>query len=145
MKTVKDILAGKPAGVITITPDQTLQAASQVLAQHNIGALVVVEDDQPAGILSERDIVRHLANQGEAALQLPVADAMTEEIIIALPTDDLDYASSTMTQKRIRHLPIMDDGQLVGIISIGDVVKAQLNFYQGEARTLLQYITGGHA
>jgi CBS domain-containing protein len=143
---VKALLANKPTGVVTIAPDQSLQDAAQLLAQHNIGALVAVNPaGKPVGILSERDIVRHIARQGTGALALTVNDAMTKDIIIALPSDDLGYLSSTMTEKRIRHLPVMQDAQLIGMVSIGDVVKAQLDHVEGEARALERYITGGHA
>lgn len=144
MKTIKNILASKAAGVVTIAPGETLLAACRSLASRNIGALLVVDGDKPVGILSERDIVRNIAEHGTTALTMKVSEVMTTDIIIALPEDDLNYASSTMTEKRIRHLPVMQDGDLVGIVSIGDVVKAQLQFYEGEARTLMAYIQGGH-
>jgi CBS domain-containing protein len=141
---VKELLANKPPGVITISPDHTLHAASQLLAEHNIGALVVVDSDgNPVGILSERDIVRRLAAQGESAVAETVADVMTRDIIIALPDDDVGEMSAVMTDRRIRHLPVMDGEQLAGIISIGDVVKAQRDHFKGEARWLQQYIDGG--
>ena len=143
---VQEILAHKSAGVITIAPEQTLQHASNILAKHNIGALVVVDTKgQPIGILSERDVVRALSQHGAASISLQVADAMTkgEHLIIALPEDDISYLSQTMTAKRIRHLPIMANQELVGIISIGDVVKAQIDHLEVEARTLMSYILGG--
>jgi CBS domain-containing protein len=143
---VKGILREKPATVITITADQSLLAASQLLAEHNIGAVVVVDDDgAPVGILSERDIVRKLAALQADAVDYKVGDAMTEDIIVGFPEDDLSYVSSTMTDKRIRHLPIMEDQRLVGIVSIGDVVKAQLAHFKSEAHWLHAYITGTHA
>lgn len=139
---VNDVLSKKSADVITIGPDQTLHEASQLLAKHKIGALVVLDDDgSPVGILSERDIVRELARLQAEAINRSVHDAMTEDIVIAVPDDDLAYVSSTMTDRRIRHLPIMKDDTLVGIVSIGDVVKAQLDDVKYEARMLRQYIT----
>lgn len=144
MKKIKSLLASKSAGVVTITPEETLHAAAKFLAERNIGALVVMEADEVVGILSERDIVRQLARHGQEALSLRVGDVMTKDIIIALPNDDLAYASNTMTEKRVRHLPVIENGELIGIVSIGDVVKAQLEFYEGEARTLLMYIQGGY-
>jgi CBS domain-containing protein len=141
---VKEILAKKSATVITTTADQSLLEASQLLAAHNIGALVIVNSTgTPIGILSERDIVRQLAAAGPDAVSHRIGDVMTEDIIIGFPEDDLAYVSSTMTERRIRHLPIMDDQKLVGIVSIGDVVKAQLDTVEYEARLLRQYITGG--
>lgn len=139
---VNDILGKKSAAVITIGPDQTLHEASQLLAKHRIGALVVVDGDgRPVGILSERDIVREMATLKSEVVERKVHEAMTQDIVIGFPDDDLGYVSSTMTEKRIRHLPIMADDALVGIVSIGDVVKAQLDDVKYEARMLRQYIT----
>lgn len=143
---VKDILAKKSPGVITIAPELTLHAASQLLAQHNIGALVVVgPDNLPIGILSERDIVRTIAQNGPEALEQLVGQTMTVEIITALPYDELSTLSATMTAKRIRHLPILQEHVLIGIVSIGDVVKAQLVYFESEAQALENYITGRRA
>ncbi|MCZ7541036.1 MAG: CBS domain-containing protein [Anaerolineae bacterium] len=143
---VRDLLAKKPSGVITISPDETLRAASEVLAEHNIGALVVVDAaGLPVGILSERDIVRAVATGGETALRLSVSAVMTKDLIIAVPEDDAAYLIRTMTDRRIRHLPIMHDQRLAGMVSIGDVVKAQRDFFEDEARTLERYITGAKA
>jgi CBS domain-containing protein len=139
---VKEVLQKKSATVITITPDQSLLEASQLLEKYKIGAVVVVNNEgAPIGILSERDIVRELALLKAEVLNRSVHEAMTEDIIIGFPDDDLSYVSSTMTDKHIRHLPIMEDQQLVGIVSIGDVVKAQLDNVQYEAHMLRQYIT----
>ncbi len=143
---VQDILQKKSSEIFTLRPPQTLYEASQILATNNVGALVVVnEQHHVIGILSERDIVRQLAQHGEKAGSLTVGEVMTTEVLIALPDDDVAYLSNTMTNNRIRHLPVLENGELVGIVSIGDVVKAQLNFYEGEAHFLQQYITGGYA
>lgn len=143
---VKEILAKKSAQVITITSEQSLYNASQLLAEHNIGAVVVVDSNNiPIGILSERDIVRKLFTLKAEVINHSVQDAMTEDIIIGFPEDDLSNVSSVMTEKRIRHLPIMDEHKLIGIVSIGDVVKAQLKSYKMEVHTLHQYITGGYS
>lgn len=143
---VKAILGKKSAEIITIAKDKTLLDASQLLTEHNIGALIVVDAaNAPVGILSERDIVRKIASQSSKALKLSVKDAMTADIIVGFPDDDLSYVSSTMTNKRIRHLPIMSDQHLMGMISIGDIVKFQLDHAENEAHTLRQYITGGYS
>jgi CBS domain-containing protein len=143
---VQDILRKKPSGVFTIRPQQSLYEACQILASKNIGALVVVDGHHaPIGIVSERDIVRQLAKGAETPEALKVGEVMTKEVLIALPDDDVAYVSSTMTNQRIRHLPVLQEGQLIGIVSIGDVVKAQLDYFEGEARTLQQYINGGYA
>lgn len=143
---VKDILNVKPSGnIITISPNASLHDAVQLLAEHHIGAVVVVDEDaNPLGILSERDVVREVAQHGEAALEMTVNKVMTTDIVVGVLNDDLSYVMNIMTNKRFRHLPIMHEQSLVGIVSIGDVVKAQMEFYEGEARTLMQYIQGGY-
>lgn len=142
---VRDILTKKSSDVITVKPGHTLEAASKLLAEYNIGALVVVNDaEHPVGIISERDVVRAVARHGEKVFSFKVSDVMTKDLIIALMTDDLSYVTNTMTNKRIRHLPVMDGDKLVGIVSIGDAVKAQLEYFEGEAHTLRQYISGGY-
>jgi CBS domain-containing protein len=131
---VRTILATKGTKVITIRPTQPLKEAARLLSEHNIGALVVVnEDGLPVGILSERDIVRAAAKED---FSQSVDQLMTKEVVIGLPQDDLMSVAHTMTENRFRHLPIMEQGQLVGIISIGDIVKFQRDHYQGEIDTL---------
>ena len=133
---IASILASKGREVVTIGPRQTVRQAVRVLAAHNIGALVVVgEADRPVGIVSERDIVREAA-RNERVFTRTVAAIMTKDVIIGQPQDDLSSVGHTMTERRIRHLPVMDGGRLVGIVSIGDVVKAQRDRYQGEVETL---------
>lgn len=142
---VQDILQKKIGNVLTIHAHQTLQQASQILTSNHIGALLVVDEEQHLiGILSERDIVHQLAEQGAAVGLLTVGEVMTRDVLIAVPDDDVTYLSSTMTNNRIRHLPVLQDGEVVGIVSIGDVVKAQLDLYEGEAHYLQNYITGGY-
>jgi CBS domain-containing protein len=122
--------------IVTVRPDQTIREAIALLAKHNIGALVAVdEENRPVGILSERDITRQLA-KNEDLFALPVSDLMTKNVITGMPQDDLKSVANTMTDKRIRHLPIVDQGKLCGIMSIGDVVKAQRDQYMGEVDTL---------
>jgi CBS domain-containing protein len=133
--TIATVLASKGDKVITIRPDETIRDALRLLAEHNIGALVVVGAERPAGIVSERDIVRTLARM-EMVFDWPVSRIMTTEVIVGSPQDDLLVVGHTMTERRIRHLPVMDRGQLVGIVSIGDIVKAQRDKYQGELDTL---------
>ncbi len=140
---ISNILASKGVKVITIRPEQTLRDAVALLSQHNIGALVVVNaSGAPVGILSERDIVRGLASR-DNVLALSVDGFMTRDLVTGSPHDDLGSVLRTMTDRRFRHLPIIDDGRLAGIVSIGDVVKAQLNEYQGEIATLETRITQG--
>lgn len=133
---ISRILSSKGLGVITIRPDQTIREAINLLSSHDIGALVVVESpSNPVGILSERDIIRQAAHD-EAVFSLPVRELMTPDPITATPQDDIDSVANTMTEKRIRHLPILEKEELVGIVSIGDVVKDQRDRYRGEIDTL---------
>jgi CBS domain-containing protein len=130
------ILATKGTKVVTIQPDRSVREALSLLAQHNIGALVVVDAKaQPVGILSERDIVRQAARR-EDIFMLTVGAIMTTDVVTALPQDDLLSVAHTMTEHRIRHLPVVESGKLVGVVSIGDIVKAQRDEYEGEVDTL---------
>jgi CBS domain-containing protein len=134
--TIASILATKGDKVVTVRADQTIREALGVLAQHNIGALVVVDGGmRPIGVLSERDIVRAAAKD-EAVFPLLVSQLMTRDLVLGDPGDDLGAVGQTMVQRRIRHLPVVVAGKLVGIVSIGDVVKAQRDQYQGEVDTL---------
>jgi CBS domain-containing protein len=133
---VARILATKGMNVITIRPEQSVREAIALLVEHNIGVLVTVsEAGRPIGIISERDIIRGAA-RNEQVFSQTVGELMTKDVITGMPQDDLRAVAYTMTDKRIRHLPIMDKGKLVGIISIGDVVKAQRDQYEGEIDTL---------
>jgi len=133
---VRNILTTKGTNVITARPEQSLQEAARLLAEYNIGALVVLnETGQVVGIISERDIIRKAALQADA-FSRPVGQVMTEDVITGLPNDDLVSVMHTMTEKRFRHLPIVEQGELVGIISIGDIVKCQRDQYKGELDTL---------
>jgi CBS domain-containing protein len=141
---IANLLATKGALVVTTRPEQTIREALSLLARHNIGALVVVDGALPVGIVSERDIVREAA-RSEQLFTRSVQDIMTRDLVLGTPQDDLVAVGSTMTEKRIRHLPIVDKGRLVGIVSIGDVVKAQRDSYRGEVDTLQIQLLGDHA
>jgi CBS domain-containing protein len=133
---IASILATKGDKVVTIRAEQSIREALGVLAQHNIGALVVVDAAQrPIGILSERDIVRAAA-KNEAVFPQLVSQLMTRDLVLGSPGDDVGAVGHTMVQRRIRHLPVMHGGKLVGMVSIGDVVKAQRDQFQGEVDTL---------
>ncbi len=139
---IATLLASKGSKVITIQPEQTVRQAVGLLTEHNIGALVVVDRSrQPVGILSERDIVRAAA-QREQVFSEPVAVLMTKNVVLGVPQDDLASVGHTMTERRIRHLPVVEGGKLVGMVSIGDVVKAQRDQYQGEVETLQTQLLG---
>jgi CBS domain-containing protein len=120
---------------VTVRPEQSIREALALLDRHNIGALIAVEGDRPVGILSERDIVREAAHNEKFFMRI-VADLMTRDVITGQPHDDLPSVAHTMTERRIRHLPVVDKGRLIGMVSIGDVVKAQRDHYQGEVDTL---------
>lgn len=134
---VKRILATKSGPIITIRPEQSIRDAVSLLSRHNIGALVVIGEssDLPVGIISERDIIRR-AVENEDVFSEQVKDIMTKEVVTGLPQDDLYSVMHTMTERRFRHLPVVDEGKLIGIISIGDVLKAQRDEYRGEIDTL---------
>ena len=133
---VRLILAKKGMNVITITPDQEIRQAVVLLAGKNIGALVVVDQaGKPVGILSERDIIRQAAVD-EDLFSLKVADLMTVQLITGLPNDDTFSIAHIMTENRFRHMPILEEGKLVGIVSLGDIMKAERNQYRGEIDTL---------
>jgi CBS domain-containing protein len=130
------VLATKGRTVVTIQPEQSIRRALSLLSDHNIGALVVVDGGGvPIGIISERDIVRE-ATRDEQIFSRAVDAIMTREVVLGVPEDELISVSHTMTERRIRHLPVVERGRLVGIVSIGDVVKAQRDQYQGEVETL---------
>jgi CBS domain-containing protein len=140
---ISTILAKKGSAVFTVKPDQTVREAVALLVDQRIGAVVVVDGTgRPVGILSERDVVRELA-KNEDVLNEPASRVMTVDVIIARPSDDTRAVSKTMTVKRFRHLPVMDHHELVGIVSIGDVVKAQLDEYEGEIETLQTRVEKG--
>jgi CBS domain-containing protein len=138
---VHAILASKGSGIATIRPDETIAAASRMLSELRIGALVVTSDgSMPDGILSERDIARAVADPGGAIGELPVSALMSSSVITCAPGDDIATLMSVMTELRIRHLPVINGGRMVGIVSIGDVVKARLEEIEHDAEVLREYI-----
>ena len=142
---IATILARKGIKIVTIRPEQTLREALAMLAQHSIGAVVVTDATGTlVGILSERDIVRE-AVRNERFFDLAVSAIMTKNVITGHPSDDLNAVATTMTNKRFRHLPVLDGGKVVGVISLGDVVKAQRDEYLGEVDTLQTQIIGERA
>ena len=141
---VAQMLKGKGDQVITIKPDDTVAAAAKLLAQHRIGAIVVSAGDRAiSGILSERDIVRHLAANGASVLQMPVRDLMTAKVVTCRVNDTINELMAIMSQGRFRHVPVVEHGKLTGIISIGDVVKARVAEIESEAQALREYIATG--
>jgi len=138
---VNTILSGKGSDVVTIEPTATLAEASQLLALHRIGAVVVTgAGERIVGIVSERDIVRALAKNGAAALGLPLTDVMTRKVVTCSRADTIAELMERMTGGKFRHLPVVEDDRLVGIISIGDVVKMRLQEMEHEQNALRDYI-----
>ena len=141
---VKDILRQKGSEVATIASSATLAEAAQVLSVRRIGALVVSDDGTHlVGILSERDIVRRVSDDGASALESTVAMAMTADVHTCVKDDSLDELARTMTEHRFRHLPVVENGQLAGLVSIGDVVKRRVEQLEQEAQALTEYIQTG--
>lgn len=133
---VRNILATKKGHIVTVQADEPVRNAIQLLVKHRIGALLALDSaGKLVGILSERDIMRHAAAD-EQLFGRPVSDIMTHEVIVGMPQDDVIAVAHTMLEKRFRHLPIVDEGELIGIISIGDVLKIQRDAYRGEVDTL---------
>jgi CBS domain-containing protein len=140
---VKSILARKGSDVVTITPSATLGEATAELRDHRVGALVVSTDGvHIEGILSERDVVRALAAHGGSTLGRAVSSAMSGDVHTCDPMDTVEELMAMMTERRIRHLPVTEDGRLQGIISIGDVVKSRLGQLEQENNQLYDYIQG---
>ena len=140
---IADVLRNKGSAVATISPDTTVTELLAGLAEHNIGAMVVVGADGVQGIVSERDVVRRLNELGAGVLALPVSRIMTSVIVTCAPGDSVDSLSGLMTNNRVRHVPVMADGELTGIVSIGDVVKTRMEELQAEQAQLQAYITQG--
>ena len=130
---IADVLRNKGASVATITPETSVSGLLTELSVHNIGAMVVVSPDGVVGIVSERDIVRALQQRGADLLRLPVSEIMTTFVATCTPTDTVDSLSVLMTTKRVRHIPVMEDGRLTGIVSIGDVVKTRMEELEAPA------------
>lgn len=138
---ISDVVKRKGDTVITVRSDASVTDLLDLLAEHRIGAVVVSDDGQSVdGIVSERDIVRHLHTHGSAVLEQPVSSIMTREVQTCAPEDELDALEHTMTEHRIRHVPVVIDGHLTAIVSIGDVVKHRMTDLQAERDQLSAYI-----
>jgi CBS domain-containing protein len=141
---IQDILRRKGAAVISVLPEITMLEAMRVLVQHNIGAVVVVSKGEILGILTERDVLR-LGAEAPAELEVRrVADVMTTDLVVGVPGDAIEYVAAIMTENRIRHLPVVEGEELVGILSIGDVVNAIRTETEVENRYLRSYIDGAY-
>lgn len=139
--SIEVILAGKGRDIITITPAQTMREAADILHRNRIGAVMVIGTDGALmGILSERDIVTSLAREGGNALDNPVSRYMTANVVTADKTETIERVMERMTQGRFRHVPVLHEARLVGIVSIGDVVKHRLEAMEHESRAMKDYI-----
>ena len=141
---VSQVLKGKGDLVFTASPNDTIGAVAALLHARRVGAMVVVDEDRRViGIVSERDIVRIVAETGGDRLGQPVSACMTRDVIFAEPAETVDTLLSRMTDRRIRHLPVVEAGRLIGVISIGDLVKTKIAETEAEAEGLRAYITSG--
>jgi CBS domain-containing protein len=137
---VSQILKTKGDLVFTATPSETLGAICALLHTRKVGAMVVLDSDQVVGIISERDVVRALAEEGSQALSKPVSAYMTREVVFADPGETIDSLLGRMTDRRLRHLPVCERARLIGIVSIGDLVKWKISEVEAEADGLKAYI-----
>jgi len=140
---IADILRGKGSTVATVTQTTTITALLAELAVRNVGSMVVIGADGVVGIVSERDVVRKLHEYGPELLRRPAADVMTPVLLTCGPDDRVDDLAALMTDRRVRHVPVLVDGRLVGIVSIGDVVKNRMREMAAERQQLQAYITQG--
>lgn len=142
-KTVKTILDSKGRDVSSVTPDTLVSDALKLLADKNIGAVIVLdEDDAVAGIFSERDYARKMELEGRTSDETPISEVMTEHVICVEPSQAIEECMALMVGKHIRHLPVLEDGKLAGIVSIGDIVKALISEQQLLIEQLESYIRG---
>jgi CBS domain-containing protein len=140
---VSNLLTTKGREVSTISQERSVNDAIALLKERGIGALVVTGQQAPlVGILSERDVVRALAVSGEKALKLKVSQLMSHDVVTCNESTELNELMTTMTERRIRHVPGVDDGHLVGLVSIGDIVKARLDELEQDKKDLLDYVSG---
>ena len=142
MRTVRQLLAGKPAEVFAVAPDAPVREAIALMAEKSIGAVLVLGDGGLAGILSERDYARKVILQGRSSADTPASAIMTAQVVTVEPDTSVPACMQLMTERRIRHLPVLEHGRVVGVISIGDLVKAVIADQQLELEQLQRYIAG---
>lgn len=142
MATVRDMLKTKGFEVWSVTPDASVFDALKLMAEENIGAVLVMESDNLIGILSERDYARKVILHGKSSAETPAREIMTERVMCVGPEDSAEQVMALITEKKIRHLPVLEDGELIGLISIGDVVKATIAQKEFIIEQLEEYIKG---
>lgn len=140
---IADVLKGKGSAVATVEPDTTVTELLELLAEYNIGAVPVVRAGKLVGIVSERDIVRRIHTSGAVLLDAQVAEIMTVDVTTCGPGDAVEDLARVMTSRRFRHLPVVVDGEVAGIVSIGDLVKARIDLLESEREQLQSYIAAG--
>lgn len=138
---IASILKSKGGEIVSVPPDLAVHRVVARLHEHRIGAVLVVDGDRPVGIVSERDIVKCLHEKGVTVLDATAEAIMTSPVVVASPGDSIADAMATMTERRIRHLPVVEGGRLVGIVSIGDLVKRRIEDAEHEAGLLKEYIS----
>ncbi len=141
---LKDIIKAKGTTVFSIHPEKSVRDAVDMLVRYNIGALLVMEEARPVGIFTERDTLRLVASDADRLGEILIEAVMTTDLIVGDPEDDVEVAMHVMTEKRIRHLPVLVDDSLAGMVSIGDLVKSQHDEKAVTIRYLKDYITGNH-
>ena len=144
MKIIKDILAAKGDDLYTILPDATVYEALSLMAEKNVGALVILEGERLAGLISERDYARKVILKGKFSKDTPVHEIMTRDPVTVTLDHDLEHCMELMTDKRVRHLPVVQEERVIGIISIGDVVKGIIDHKEFIIQELQKYIKGQH-
>lgn len=143
MKVVKQLLQSKGAEVWSVEPDSRVIEALQLMADKNVGALMVTEGEKLAGIISERDYARKVILKGKSSTDVPVKEIMTSKVFVISPDTSIQECMALMTEQRIRHLPVLEQDKLIGVISIGDVVKAIISEQEFMIEQLQNYIVGG--
>ncbi len=142
MKTINQLLSNKGSGIISVTPDTLVYDALVVMAEKHIGALLVLEGDHLAGIFSERDYAREVALKGKSSRTTPVKEVMSSKLITVTPRQSVEECMSLMSGKRIRHLPVIESGKVIGILSIGDLVQETIAEQELLIKQLASYIQG---
>ena len=140
---ISDVLKEKGLEFIAVDSNTTVDIAIHKMVDRNIGAILVMEEGKLAGLFTERDVLKCWAAKGESFCNIKIKDVMTKDVLIAEPDDDLSYAMTIMINKKIRHLPVIEKGKIVSVVSIRDMVKAQVSDLQAEVHYLKDYITGG--
>ena len=138
MKTVRELLQAKGHDIWSIAPDQTVYQALELMAEKNVGALMVIDADKLVGILSERDYARKVILKGRFSRETPVREIMTERVTYACPDDTIEECMALMAELRLRHLPVFEAGRLIGVVSIGDVGKAIIS----DQKFVIEQLTG---